>query len=228
MIYLLEDDDGIRELVLYALEKTGYAAVGFAHPRKFGAALEAQTPSLILLDIMLPEEDGISILARLRADAKTASVPVIMLTAKSSEFDKVKALDLGADDYVTKPFGVMELLARVRAVLRRAENKSVRHEISHALENGISILKESHEVFVDSVPVALTLKEFELLELLSDNKGSVVKRDRIFKTVWGFDTGEESRTIDVHIRTLRRKLGKYGELIETVRGVGYKMSGRQE
>ena len=228
MIYLLEDDDGIRELVLYALEKTGYAAVGFAHPRKFGAALEAQTPSLILLDIMLPEEDGISILARLRADAKTASVPVIMLTAKSSEFDKVKALDLGADDYVTKPFGVMELLARVRAVLRRAENKSVRHENSHALENGISILKESHEVFVDSVPVALTLKEFELLELLSDNKGSVVKRDRIFKTVWGFDTGEESRTIDVHIRTLRRKLGKYGELIETVRGVGYKMSGRQE
>ena len=228
MIYLLEDDDGIRELVLYALEKTGYAAVGFAHPRKFGAALEAQTPTLILLDIMLPEEDGISILARLRADAKTASVPVIMLTAKSSEFDKVKALDLGADDYVTKPFGVMELLARVRAVLRRAENKSVRHENSHALENGISILKESHEVFVDSVPVALTLKEFELLELLSDNKGSVVKRDRIFKTVWGFDTGEESRTIDVHIRTLRRKLGKYGELIETVRGVGYKMSGRQE
>ena len=225
MIYLLEDDDGIRELVLYALEKTGYTALGFSHPNGFYDALKNELPELVLLDIMLPEEDGISILKRLKTESFGADIPIIMLTAKSSEVDKVKALDLGADDYITKPFGVLELLARVKAVLRRIEKRGSQGESKHPSDGGLVILEESHEVFVDTEPVMLTLKEFELLNLLFKNRGCVVKRKHIFKEVWGFDTDEDSRTIDVHIRTLRRKIGKYGELIETVRGVGYKMAG---
>ena len=225
MVYLLEDDDGIRELVLYALEKTGYAAKGFSHPNDFDLALKAEQPELILLDIMLPAEDGISILTRLKSNTEPSDIPVIMLTAKSSEFDKVKALDLGADDYVTKPFGVLELLARVKAVLRRIEKRTADKEQGKPSESGLVIREKSREVFVDGQEIPLTLKEFELLYLLYKSIGEVVKRRHIFKEVWGFDTDEDSRTIDVHIRTLRRKIGKYGELIETVRGVGYKMTG---
>ena len=225
MIYCVEDDSNIRELVVYTLESTGMKACGFPDGTAFMKALAFETPELVLLDIMLPGEDGISLLKKLKSSAKTKDIPVIMVTAKGAEYDKVIGLDSGADDYVTKPFGMMELISRVKAVLRRTkrEEKSTQYEIRNLMLD-----QKKHEVRVDGSPVTLTLKEFELLELLIRNKNIVLSRDRLLEEVWGYDFDGETRTIDVHIRTLRQKLKSAGDLIETVRGVGYRMGGQDE
>ena len=226
MIYLLEDDDSIRELVCYSLNKTGIDAVGFSLPSAFYDALAREIPELVLLDIMLPEEDGFSVLSRLRTIPETKNVPVIMMTARDSEYDKVKALDGGADDYVTKPFGVMELSARVKAVLRRVKKDTEQGggEFSYM---GVSLSVDKHEVCSFGERVELTYKEFELLRLLFINRGSVLTRDKILNEVWGYSFDGENRTVDVHVRTLRQKLGRSGDIIETVRGVGYKIADRK-
>ena len=222
MIYLLEDDESIRELVCYSLNKTDNEAVGFALPSEFFAAVERELPTLVLLDIMLPEQDGISVLHALRSSPITARIPVIMLTAKGSEFDTVTALDAGADDYVTKPFGVMELVARVKALIRRAAvNDIPDRTYSHGT---LTVSTLSHEVRADGKEISLTYKEFELLCFLLEHRGVVLTRDAILREVWGYDFDGENRTVDVHIRTLRRKLGDTADLIETVRGVGYRIS----
>ena len=222
MIYLLEDDESIRELVCYSLNKTDNEAVGFALPSEFFAAVERELPTLVLLDIMLPEQDGISVLHTLRSSPITARIPVIMLTAKGSEFDKVTALDAGADDYVTKPFGVMELVARVKALIRRtAVNDIPDRTYSHGT---LTVSTLSHEVRADGKEISLTYKEFELLCFLLEHRGVVLTHDAILREVWGYDFDGENRTVDVHIRTLRRKLGDTADLIETVRGVGYRIS----
>ena len=221
MIYLLEDDDRIRKLVIYTLESQGYQARGFDKPSAFLAALDT-LPELILLDVMLPEEDGLSVLRRLRANAATVSIPVIMLTAKDSEYDRVVALDLGADDFVPKPFGMMELMARVRAVLRRAVPGKSRREYR---VGELYVCPETHTVRVADRDVALTHKEFELLCLLLENQGLVLTRDAIMDRVWDQEFARENRTVDVHIRALRAKLGEGGACIETVRGFGYRIGG---
>ena len=228
MIYLLEDDESIRELICYSLCKTGNEAKGFSAPSAFYEAVAKEIPDLVLLDIMLPEEDGISVLSRLRQNAQTAAVPVIMLTAKSTEFDKVTALDLGADDYITKPFGVMELLARVKAVMRRS-NKSAPAEAAVKIyeAGGVSVSVTKHEVTAGGAEVALTYKEFELLCFLFEHRGAVLNRDQILREVWGYEFDGENRTVDVHIRTLRQKLGAHGDIIETVRGIGYKITAQK-
>ena len=215
MIYCVEDDDNIRELVIYTLETTGLKARGFADGSAFTEALAFETPELILLDIMLPGEDGLEILKKLKCSSKTKSIPVIMVTAKGSEYDKVIGLDSGADDYVTKPFGMMELVSRIKAVLRRSKGSQEREnpEIQ-----GVHIDVKKHEVTVDGRTVPLTLKEFELLEKL-------MRRDQLLTEIWGYDFDGETRTVDVHIRTLRQKLGEKGEIIQTVRGVGYRIGG---
>jgi len=220
MIYLLEDDDSIRKLVIYALESQGFEAAGFALPSAFWRALEKQSPELVLLDIMLPEEDGLAILKKLRAAPETRRLPVVLLTAKNSEFDRVIGLDNGADDFISKPFSMLELIARIRAVLRRsAPAQAVR-----AYQIGpLFVSPEQHIVRVDGENVTLTNKEFELLCLLFDNQGIVLTRQVLMDRVWGFEAERENRTLDVHIRTLRVKLGAAGCLIETVRGVGYKL-----
>ncbi|MBQ1950954.1 MAG: response regulator transcription factor [Clostridia bacterium] len=222
MIYLVEDDNNIRELILYTLQNSSLEAAGFATPSAFWKAMEQTCPSLILLDIMLPEEDGLSILKRLRGNADTQQVPVILLTARDSEYDKVLGLDSGADDYITKPFGMMELLARIKAQLRRAKPKS--KEQTYCLD-GLSVFPARRVVCVDGNPVSLTYKEFELLCYLLQNRAVVLTRDRLLDAVWGYEFDGENRTVDVHIRTLRQKLGPAGHLIETVRGVGYKIGG---
>ena len=221
MIYLLEDDDSIRKLVVYTLESQGYRAEGFARPSAFWRAMEQQRPELVLLDIMLPEEDGLSILRRLRMAGATKELPVIMLTAKNTEYDRVIGLDNGADDFISKPFGMMELVARVRAVLRRfrAETGTV---TDYRLDS-LYVCPEKHLVRVEEQDVALTNKEFELLCLLLENRGIVLTRDVIMDRIWDSDFDRENRTVDVHIRTLRAKLGAAGVYIETVRGVGYKI-----
>ena len=224
MIYLLEDDESIRELVSYALNKTGNETLGFDLPSKLYIAMEKEAPDLLILDVMLPEEDGISVLKKIRDNEKTSSLPIIMLTAKSSEFDKVRALDLGADDYVTKPFGVMELVARVKALLRRSGTKDNSQKPIYSV-GGLEVSVEKHEVKVFGENVVLTLKEFELLCLLLENRGTVLTRDRILGEVWGYSFDGENRTVDVHIRTLRQKLGTAGDYIKTVRGMGYKIGG---
>ncbi|MGN0719955.1 MAG: response regulator transcription factor [Anaerovoracaceae bacterium] len=221
MIYLLEDDNNIRNFVTYALNNSGLDAEGFAAPREFWAAMEKQKPQLVMLDIMLPEEDGLSILARLRKAPATKNLPIMMLTAKSTEYDKVVGLDGGADDYVTKPFGTMELIARVKALLRRAEPVSDTRVYE---AGGLFLSPAKHIVRVKGEDVALTLKEFELLSYLFKNRGNVLTRDQILQEIWGYEFDGENRTVDVHIRTLRSKLGSCGELIETVRGVGYRIS----
>ncbi|MBR2465449.1 MAG: response regulator transcription factor [Clostridia bacterium] len=226
MIYLLEDDDSIRELVCYSLEKTGNPARGFALPHEFYKALESELPELVLLDVMLPEEDGLTVLKNLRSKKRTADLPVIMLTAKGTEFDKVTALDLGADDYVTKPFGVMELVARVKALLRRVGRTPCEKNGDFNLGR-LSVSTERHEVRVDGKEISLTYKEFELLVFLLENRGVVLTRDRILREVWDYEFDGENRTVDVHVRTLRQKLGEDLELIETVRGVGYKISAKE-
>ncbi len=220
MIYLLEDDESIRKLVVYALENRGLPAVGFERPSDFWESIKTRVPDLVLLDIMLPEEDGISILKKIRRDPSVSKLPVIMLTAKNSEYDRVEGLDAGADDYISKPFGMMELIARVRAVLRRADDGSAGKEFRRG---ELFISPERHEVRVGDNEVALTYKEFALLCLLAENIGNVMTRQIIMDRIWGMDAECENRTLDVHIRTLRAKLGSAGECIETVRGVGYRM-----
>ena len=220
MIYILEDDDNIRKLINYSLKSQGYEVNDFALPSLFWQAMESQKPDLLLLDIMLPEEDGISILKKLRTDFKTSVIPVIMLTAKDSEYDVVTGLDAGADDYVTKPFGMMALVSRIKAVLRRYEKPDSRKEIIEW--GGIKIDENQHTVFAGSNQIFLTVKEFDLLVLLMKNRGNVLTREQLLEAVWELSSAVESRTVDVHIRTLRAKLGEYEKNIETIRGVGYK------
>lgn len=220
MIYFVEDDSNIRELVVYTLNSTGFEATGFSKPSKFWEAVKNEMPSLVLLDIMLPEEDGLSILRKLRSEADTSSVPVIILTAKADEYDKVRGFDLGADDYVPKPFGMMELVARVKAVLRRVEKDTSNGEYHIG---PLYVCPKKHIVKVNDEPVVLTLKEFDMLCYLLENKGIVLSRDQILNKVWGYSFDGESRTVDVHVRTLRQKLGVGGDCISTVRGVGYKL-----
>lgn len=220
MIYLLEDDDSIRDFVIYTLNSQGMEARGFPLPSLFWQAVGEQMPALVLLDIMLPEEDGLSVLKKLRATPRTAKLPVIMLTAKGSEYDKVKGLDAGADDYVTKPFGVMELLSRVRAVLRRA---GVKEPPEHLQLGAIRVDTAAHTVFSDGRDVTLTHKEYELLVTLLHNAGHVLSREQLMQKVWGYDFEGESRTVDVHVKTLRQKLGAGGAQVKTVRGAGYKL-----
>ena len=222
MIYLLEDDDSIRKLVLYGLDSQGFQAKGFALPSEFWRAMDAEMPELVLLDIMLPEEDGLSILRKLRARPATKRLPIIMLTAKNSEYDRVIGLDHGADDFVSKPFSMLELIARIRAVLRRAEPAQASGDFSLGL---LFVSPDRHEVKVGGKDVTLTNKEFELLFLLLRNKGIVLTRATLMDRVWGFESERENRTLDVHIRTLRVKLGEAGSYIETVRGIGYKIGG---
>ena len=222
MIYCVEDDGGIRELVVYTLQSTGFEACGFPDGKAFFDALEKEPPELVLLDIMLPDEDGIRILKRLKASETAKQLPVILLTAKGAEYDKVIGLDSGADDYITKPFGMMELVSRIKAVLRRTAPKSSAPDL-HA--GGISINADRHSVQADGKEVTLTLKEFELLRCLLENSGFVLTRDVLLEKIWGYDFDGETRTVDVHIRSLRLKLGESGRMIETVRGVGYRMGG---
>lgn len=222
MIYCVEDDRGIRELVVYTLKNSGFSAEGFESGKELFSALNRAIPELILLDIMLPGEDGIEILKRLRADSKTRKIPVIMLTARSTEYDKVIGLDSGADDYITKPFGMMELISRIKTVLRRAGSAGEPEEYSF---KDIKINTRMHSVAVGGIYVELTLKEFELLRLLMKNIGTVLTRDMLLENIWGYDFDGETRTVDVHIRTLRQKLGSGGDMIETVRGVGYRIGG---
>lgn len=222
MIYCVEDDNGIRDLMTYTLAVSGYEAKGFPDSTGLWEALHTVRPELIMLDIMLPGEDGITILKKLRESSATADIPVIMATAKGTEYDKVIGLDLGADDYLAKPFGMMEMVSRVRAVLRRSDPHS-----SGVLTVGpIALDVVRHRVTVGGNEVTLTLKEFELLRLFAENKGVVFTRDQLLAHIWGVDYIGETRTVDVHIGTLRTKLGDAGELIETVRGVGYRMEER--
>lgn len=219
MIYCVEDDNAIRDLMLYTLGASGFQAKGFPDSTFFWQAMTEEKPELILLDIMLPGEDGITVLKRLRAASATANIPIIMATAKGSEFDKVIGLDTGADDYLVKPFGMMEMVARIKAVMRRTAPKT-----DQVLTCGDIVLDEvRHLVTVDGKQVVLTLKEYELLKLLMENAGQVFTRDILLSRIWGQDYLGETRTVDVHIGTLRTKLAKGGEKIETVRGVGYKM-----
>ena len=220
MIFCVEDDDSIRELMVYALTSSGFQAAGFADGPSFWQAMEKGRPELILLDIMLPGEDGISILRRLRAAVETEGLPVIMATAKGAEYDKVRGLDSGADDYLVKPFGMLEMVSRVKAVLRR----SLPREQAPLLRCGeIAVDRARHLVTVQNAAVSLTLKEFELLCLFMENPGLVFTRDQLLRSVWGAEFVGESRTVDVHIGTLRTKLGQAGKYIATVRGVGYKL-----
>lgn len=223
MIFCVEDDSNIRELVVYTLETTGFQARGFEEGKSFLEALALETPDLILMDIMLPGEDGISLLKRLKNSSKTRDIPVIMVTAKGAEYDKVKGLDLGADDYVTKPFGMMELVSRIKAVLRRSGAAKKKAE-DIIVSGNLEINTKKHEVKADGEVVGLTLKEYELLKRLMENPNIVMTRDFLLEEIWGYDFDGETRTVDVHIRTLRQKLGKCGERVETVRGVGYRIS----
>lgn len=219
MIYLVEDDESIRELVIYTLKSQGLEARGFERPSLFWKALEREQPSLVLLDVMLPEEDGISILKKLRMRPDTRKVPIAMLTAKGSEYDTVIGLDSGADDYIPKPFRMMELMSRIRALLRRSEDTG-------AQEYRLGCLYVSparHLVTVNNEPITLTLKEYEVLCLLLKNSGTVLTRTQLLNQVWGYEFDGESRTVDVHIRTLRQKLKEAGEYVETIRGVGYRI-----
>lgn len=219
MIYYVEDDRNIRELVVYALCSSGLAAEGFAEAGAFWEALRQEKPELVLLDIMLPGQDGVSILKELRENASTADLPVLMLTAKGSVYDKVVGLDSGADDYLAKPFEMVELISRVKALLRRSQGKQ-----STMLRIGsITIDDARHIVLVDGKSVTLTLKEYELLLFLAQNGGFAFSREQLLSRIWGYDYGGGTRTVDVHVQTLRQKLGAAGGQIETVRGVGYRM-----
>lgn len=223
LIYCVEDDKNIRELVVYAMKSGGYQAEGYADANEFYKGLEIAKPSLLLLDIMLPGTDGLSLLNDLRNKKNTRDIPVILLTAKGSEYDKVQGLDAGADDYIAKPFGVMELLSRVRAVLRR----SVPESRSQDLRIGsLHLSAEQRRVLLGSEELTLTYKEFELLQHLMRNENLVLSRDKLLETIWGYDFEGETRTVDVHIRSLRQKLGDFADMIDTVRGVGYRIRSR--
>ncbi len=219
MIYLLEDDSGIQNFVLYALRSSGFEAEGFDAPSVFWKAMSERQPELLLLDIMLPEEDGLSILKKLRAQPSTRRLPIILLTARSTEFDKVTGLDSGADDYITKPFGAMELISRINALLRRVGSSAEEESFT---AGDITLIPSRREVLRGGERLVLTLKEYELLAALMKEKGKVISREELLSRVWGYDFTGESRTLDVHIRTLRAKLGESGNIIETVRGVGYR------
>ena len=221
-IYNVEDDTSIRELVLYALKTAEFQVMGFENAASFYKRMKEQQPDLILLDIMLPDEDGVSILKKLKSRPDTENIPVIMMTAKSSEYDKVLGLDSGADDYITKPFGVMELISRVKAVIRRSDRS--KGSAGEVLKIGELVLDEQkHEVYARGQEVSLTFKEFELLSYLMKNRGLVLSRDKILNTIWNYEYEGESRTVDVHIGSLRQKLGTCGDFIKTIRGIGYKI-----
>lgn len=220
MIYCLEDDEGIRDIEVYTLRSTGYESEGFADSKSFFEAVKNNPPQLVILDIMLPGEDGLDILKRLKTSAATRDIPVIMATAKGSEYDKIKGLDLGADDYLAKPFGMMEMVSRVRAVLRR----TVPYADMHILTAGaLSMNLDEHRVYAAGESISLTLKEYEMLRTMMEHPSIVFTRDQLLTDIWGMYYDGETRTVDVHMRTLRQKLGDCGNLIETVRGVGYRM-----
>lgn len=219
-IYCIEDDESIRELIIYALNTSGYKGHGFENGEDFFLQLDNDLPDIIILDIMLPGDDGLTILGKLKKDSKTKDIPVIMLTAKTTEYDIVKGLDMGADDYISKPFGVMELMSRVKAVLRRTGKAGSDNILSL---NGMIIDYEKRIVKIDEEVIKLTYKEFELLYYLLKNQNIVLTREMIMNEVWGFDFEGETRTVDVHIGTLRQKLGDSGKLIQTIRNVGYKV-----
>ena len=220
MILCVEDDASIRDIEVYTLNSTGFEAKGVADGDAFRAALREQKPELVLLDVMLPGEDGVSLLRFLKSSPETAEIPVIMATAKGMEYDKIQSLDLGADDYLVKPFGMMEMVSRVKAVLRRCRPAPVQHILK---SDGLTVNLDEHTVTADSERVQLTYKEFELLRLFLSHPGVAFTRDQLFSEIWGEDYIGETRTVDMHIRSLRQKLGKYGARIETVRGVGYRL-----
>ena len=226
MIWCVEDDASIRDMEVYTLRSTGYDAEGFSDGEAFFNALKVQIPDLIILDVLLPGEDGVQILKRLRELPETADIPVIMATAKGMEYDNVQSLDMGADDYLVKPFGMMEMISRVKAVLRRCRKEEKYH---HVLKNGDLLVNlDEHTVVADGMRIQLTFKEFEILKLFLSHPGIVYTRDQLFNIVWGSDYIGETRTVDMHIRTLRQKLGHYGDLIETVRNVGYRMEASEK
>ena len=223
MIFCVEDDTSSRELMIYTLNSAGFDAKGFPESTELWKALETETPELIMLDIMLPGEDGIEILKKLRSKTATKDIPVIMATAKGTEYDKVIGLDTGADDYLVKPFGMMEMVSHIKAVLRRTAPKTAKSVLS---TGKLSVNLDEHGVFVNGEKVVLTLKEFELLRIFMENPGRVFGRDILLEKIWGTEFYGETRTVDVHIGTLRTKLGECGEYIETIRGVGYRMEER--
>ena len=224
MIYCVEDEQNICELEVYTLQSVGLDAKGCSTGKELFEELENKLPQLILLDIMLPDEDGLNILRRLRSDERYAHIPVIMATAKGTEFDKVKGLDCGADDYIAKPFGMLEMVARIKAVLRRCEGRGVQQAVQIIKRDNQEVNLEEHKVLVDGEEVVLTLKEFELLKKFLLHPGIVFSRDKLLNDIWGYEFTGETRTVDVHIRTLRQKLGSAGDLVETIRGVGYRMA----
>ena len=220
MIYCVEDERNIRELLVYTLGSSGYEAKGMANGKELKKALKEEIPDLILLDIMLPGEDGYAVLEYLKGRPDTQDIPVTMVTAKEAEYDKVRGLEGGADDFITKPFGMMEFLARVKAVLRRTKKQEIPREYHY---KELTVDMKSRKVWENGRSVDLTLKEFELLRYLLENQGTVLSREKILEKIWGYEIYGETRTVDVHIRTLRQKLGDSGSLIETVRGVGYRI-----
>ncbi len=222
MIYVVEDDESIRELVVYTLQSTGFEVAGFENGNDFLNAVKTKIPELVLLDIMLPGQDGISILKQLRANSTTKKLPVIMVTAKGTEYDKVIGLDSGADDYVSKPFGMMELVSRIKALLRRTKNSDDEKDKVYTIGN-LSLDAKKHIVKADGTEILLTFKEFELLYMLMKNQENVLTREQILARIWNYEYEGETRTVDVHVRTLRQKLGEYGNMIETVRGIGYRI-----
>ncbi|MGM9520008.1 MAG: winged helix-turn-helix domain-containing protein [Phascolarctobacterium sp.] len=227
MIYCVEDEQNICELEVYTLQSVGFEAKGCSSGNELFAELEKELPKLILLDIMLPDEDGLTILRRLRSDERYAHIPVIMATAKGTEFDKVKGLDCGADDYIAKPFGMLEMVARIKAVLRRCEGRELQPAKQVIERDNLSVNLLEHKVKVGEEDVVLTLKEFELLKKFLLHPGIVFSRDKLLNDIWGYEFTGETRTVDVHIRTLRQKLGRAGDLIETIRGVGYRMAAKK-
>lgn len=227
MIFCVEDDASIRKLIVYTLESKGFEAIGLEDGASFFEAVTEELPELVILDIMLPGMDGMEILSRMKQDERLEAIPVIMATAKGTEYDKVQGLDAGADDYLAKPFGMLELVSRVKAVLRRSQRNSEanRNGVKDVIElNGISMDVKKHEISAGGEIIALTLKEFELLKRLLQNPDTVLTRENLLTEIWGYDYYGETRTVDVHVRTLRQKLGEYGDCIETVRGMGYRIS----
>ena len=225
VIWCVEDDPGIREIEVYALNSTGLEACGFEDGSTFWTALQQTRPDLILLDVMLPGEDGVALLTRLKADERFREIPVIMATAKGTEYDKVQSLDIGADDYLVKPFGMMEMVSRVRAVLRRSQPKQAQALLR--MDQLVLDLNQ-HTVTVAGQRIALTYKEYELLRLFLSHPGVAFSREQLLQKIWNTDYAVETRTVDMHIRTLRQKLGEYGSHIETVRGVGYRLEEKHD
>lgn len=220
LIYVLEDDESVRELETYALTGSGYEVMGFGEPKSFYSALEKREPELVVIDVMLPQEDGLTVTRNLRSNPKYSNIPIVMVTAKDSEMDYVRGLECGADDYIAKPFSVMIFLSRIKALLRRTQDKDGRKFYQYKT---ISVDDKKHKVYSDDQEIELTYKEYEILKYLILNRGIAVTRGQLLNTVWGYDNESDSRTVDSHILTLRKKLGKSGALIETIRNVGYKL-----